>query len=58
MLMVLHIRMFIAVLVTHYTLKQQSKILEEKYKLLIERDYVIPDKFILCSIMQPLKWRL
>lgn len=61
MLMLLYIKMFIAVLVIHYTLKRQqqkAKPLEEKHKLLIERNYVAPNKPILGTIMQPLKWCL
>lgn len=57
MLMPLYIKMFITVLVIPYTLKQQNKAKpwRKRYKLLIERDCMNPEKF---SIIQPLKWCL
>lgn len=55
--MALYIKMFMTVLVIPYTLKQQNKATpwRKRYKLLIERDYMNPEKF---SIIQSLKWCL
>ena len=58
MLMFLYIKMFITMLIIHYTLKRQTKPWRKWYKLLTEREYVNSDTFILCTIMQTLKWCL